>query len=260
MSVLAVIPARSGSTRLVDKNLRKLGGDTLVQLAVNAARDGSCDRVVVSTNRPEMAGDCEWVLRPDEISGPTADISQALQHALSVCESTGTHYEWIITLQPTLPCRPAGMIDRMLQAVIDEKAMSAITAAPVVPWMWRCSHNNTAANEWHPGPYPRSQDFEKQGQWMAEINCITITHHSVIRGARRWALPLLLCALPEWANVDIDNEHDLADAQHRWPALSEWMSTRLTNLDYQRIDEINSLQIVTELPTARAMTPNKPIL
>lgn len=241
MSILAIIPARSGSTRIVDKNKKKLGGKTLVEWAAYAARNSGCSRIVVSTDDRTLACGEECIIRPTAISGPSADISQALQYTLQECEKDGSSYEWIITLQPTIPCRPHGMIDQMLSAINKENAKAAVTTVPTVPWMWRCFKDNSAANEWHPGPYPRSQDFEKTGRWLAELNCITITHHSVIREGMRWQPPLLLCALPSWATVDIDDEDDLVDAIQRWPELERWMSKPVTYLSYNKIETIRRL-------------------
>jgi CMP-N-acetylneuraminic acid synthetase len=241
MSVLAIIPARAGSTRLKDKNLRKLGGRTLVEWAVKVASESCCERIIVSTNDPTIACGNEYILRPEEISGASSDISQALKYTLEESEKKGSKYEWVITLQPTIPCRPNGMIDSMLSVIKKENAKSAVTTLPSVPWMWRCFNDGSAANEWHPLSYPRSQDFEAHGSWQAEINCITITHHSVIRQGKRWDLPLLLCFLPLWANIDIDNLSDLNDANKRWPALSNWMEEPVNNISYYKVNNIRSL-------------------
>lgn len=243
MSVLAVIPARSGSTRLKDKNLQCLGRHTLVDWAVQAARESRCDRILVSSDDPGIAQGHEWIERPADICGPDADIAAAAQDALLQAERGGhVRYDWIVTLQPTVPCRPVGMLDRMLDALVVEDALGAVTAIPAVPWMWRCRNDGSAANEWWPGAYPRSQDFELGGRWLAEINCISIARRDVVLAGRRWGLPLLLCALPIWANVDIDDRHDLEDARRRWPALEAWMREPIATLDYQRIDRIDRLR------------------
>ena len=43
-SVVAFIPARSGSKRVIDKNARTLGGHPLMAYAISAARRVECSR------------------------------------------------------------------------------------------------------------------------------------------------------------------------------------------------------------------------
>ena len=51
MSSLAVIPARGGSTRLVDKNVTLLGGKPLIRWITESVIESNCfDKVVISTD------------------------------------------------------------------------------------------------------------------------------------------------------------------------------------------------------------------
>ena len=57
MSILAIIPARKGSKQLPKKNLAKLGGKSLVEIAINVAKDvKQIDNILVSS-------DCEEILK-----------------------------------------------------------------------------------------------------------------------------------------------------------------------------------------------------
>ena len=56
MRNLAVIPARSGSKGLKNKNIRLLDGKPLMAYTIEAAREtGIFERVMVSTDSPEYA-------------------------------------------------------------------------------------------------------------------------------------------------------------------------------------------------------------
>jgi len=49
--VVAVIPARSGSKSVVDKNIKLLGGHPLIAYSITAAKLASgIDRIIVSTD------------------------------------------------------------------------------------------------------------------------------------------------------------------------------------------------------------------
>ena len=59
-STVAIIPARSGSKSLVDKNIKKLSGHPLIAYSIVAAKMSKLiDRVVVSTNSQKYANIAE---------------------------------------------------------------------------------------------------------------------------------------------------------------------------------------------------------
>ena len=54
MKITAVIPIRSGSQRVKDKNLRKFGDTSLMELKIkNLLQVPELDRVIVNTNSEE---------------------------------------------------------------------------------------------------------------------------------------------------------------------------------------------------------------
>ena len=78
-SVVALIPARSGSERVKDKNIRPLAGHPLLAYAIaTARRSGTFDRVVVSTDSETIADVARWYgadvpsLRPAEYATSTS--------------------------------------------------------------------------------------------------------------------------------------------------------------------------------------------
>ena len=53
--ILCIIPARSGSKRIKNKNLLKLSKKTLVELAYNVAKKSNvCDFIYVSTDKKKL--------------------------------------------------------------------------------------------------------------------------------------------------------------------------------------------------------------
>ena len=84
--VVAIIPARGGSKGVPRKNVRRVGGVARVARAVAAARAAaSVDRVVVSTDDPEIAAVAEeWgaqvIARPADLAGDTASSESAVLH------------------------------------------------------------------------------------------------------------------------------------------------------------------------------------
>jgi len=224
--ILAVIPARGGSTRIPRKNLQAIGGRTLVQIAVDDACGSGCmDRVVVSTDDPDIgdsASGAIWVRRPAELSTADADIAAATRHALLEVEhSYGETFDWVATLQPACPCRPAGAIARLIDAVEQNGCQGGVTVVAARPWLWRRGARGwTCEGQSAPGRYIRSQDA---APIFAEVNAIQVSSREAVLAGERWRLPMLLLELDEACAIDIDVPADLIRARALWEVLSSGM-------------------------------------
>ena len=88
MRVLALIPARAGSTRVPGKNLAVLEGRTLVRRALETALDAGCfAEVVLSSDADEILAQADGlpvraVRRPAALATATARAFDAVVHAL----------------------------------------------------------------------------------------------------------------------------------------------------------------------------------
>jgi len=135
--VLAVVPARGGSKGIPLKNLRKVGGVSLIGWVARViAQIPSIDRAVVSTDHEEIARTAEMeglsapFRRPVELSGDQIADVPVLLHALECMEKMDkTTYDIIIMLQPTSPLRTADEIERALQLLLSEKAEAVWTVS-----------------------------------------------------------------------------------------------------------------------------------
>lgn len=113
MGGLAIIPARSGSRGLPDKNVLDLCGRPMLAYTVDAALDSGCfDRVVVSTDserygRMAEGLGAEYMPRAAELaSGNTPTLAVVRD----VLERVGTELGTFALLQPTSPMRHAGHV------------------------------------------------------------------------------------------------------------------------------------------------------
>lgn len=113
LNVLAVIPARGGSKGIPLKNLKKINGVPMVQLAAQVASSVEfIDRIVVSTDNEEIAkaaiegGADAPFRRPEILSGDRISDTQVLAHALQEVERQDNKiYDIVVMLQPTSPLR-----------------------------------------------------------------------------------------------------------------------------------------------------------
>ena len=140
MRKIAVIPARSGSKGLADKNIAPLCGKPLMAYSIEAARDsGIFERVLVSTDsekyaaiaREYGAGVC---MRPAHLADDTATTYDVLAD-LFAADTYGADY--FVLLQPTSPLRTAEHIRQaaaLFESRFDEAdSLVSVTEAPFPP-------------------------------------------------------------------------------------------------------------------------------
>jgi len=107
--VVAIIPARGGSKGVPGKNLRRVGGRSLVERAVDACRAAPLiDEVYVSTDDGQIAAAAETaggkvIMRPAELSDDAASSETALLHALDQLTIVGEQPEVLVFVQCTSP-------------------------------------------------------------------------------------------------------------------------------------------------------------
>lgn len=112
MKNLAIIPARSGSKGIINKNIKKLCGKPLMAYAIEAAKkSGIFNTIHVSTESEEYAeiagkyGADVPFLRTDELASDTASTWDAVRFVLAQYESMGKEFDVVTVLQPTSPLR-----------------------------------------------------------------------------------------------------------------------------------------------------------
>jgi len=132
MRNLAIIPARSGSKGLKDKNIKLLNGKPLLAYTIEAAKkSGLFDEIMVSTDSREY-GDIakKWganvpFLRSDELSNDTASSWDVVKEVIERYRVLGTEFDTVALLQPTSPLRTSNDIVEGYK-VLEEKAANFV--------------------------------------------------------------------------------------------------------------------------------------
>lgn len=108
MKRLAIIPARSGSKGLPDKNIIDLCGKPLMAYTIEAAiESGMFDKIIVSTDSEKYAEiarnfGAEVMMRGKELSNDKASSFMVIEDVLKKCDES---YDFFVLLQPTSPLR-----------------------------------------------------------------------------------------------------------------------------------------------------------
>jgi N-acylneuraminate cytidylyltransferase len=107
---IAVIPARGGSKRIPRKNIREFCGKPMIAWSIAAARQSGCfDRVLVSTDDPEIAAVAERFgaeapfVRPAELSNDHAGTIPVMRHAVEWLVKQRSAPENICCIYATAP-------------------------------------------------------------------------------------------------------------------------------------------------------------
>ncbi len=127
--VYAIIPARSGSKGVPNKNIMDLAGYPLIAYSIASAKKcPAINRVIVTTDSEEYAeialkyGAEVPFIRPSDISGDAATDTQFFQHAVNYFrKEEGSVPEYFAHLRPTTPIRYPSIIDKAIKGFVGSK-------------------------------------------------------------------------------------------------------------------------------------------
>ena len=155
--MIAIIPARGGSTGLPGKNTRLLGGYPLICHSISAALDSKfISRVIVSTddeNIAEISRECGAevpFIRPKELADDTSMVMDAYLHLIDKLSVEGSEkIESFVALLPTAPLRTSEDIDNAVEIFTKNEAdsvMSVTETAIPIEWYMKITDSGILSN------------------------------------------------------------------------------------------------------------------
>jgi CMP-N-acetylneuraminic acid synthetase len=219
-NVLALIPARGGSKGVPLKNLKEIGGRSLVCHAiVQAVESKYIDHVVVSTDSTEIAshahgfGNSEVLIRSRADSSDETPASRVVEHAFE----NFPDYEWIVYLQPTSPFRSADDIDAAIELMIKRKSESCISVAKnPIPAQWL--YEKDLSDRLFPCS-PTEVIYQRQQAsptFIPNGAIYVISKSSFKRNMNLINVESVGFEMDELRSIDIDTEFDLLLARQIW--------------------------------------------
>jgi CMP-N,N'-diacetyllegionaminic acid synthase len=222
---LALVPARAGSKRVLNKNIRVLRGHPLIAYAIASARASGCfDRVVVSTDSEVIRqvalhyGADVPFLRPVDIASSTSPDIEWITHALAQLDET---YDALGIVRATNPFRGAAAIRRGWEQFLNQPGIDSLRAVELCKQhpgkMWVLdgqlmrpfldqSHLEVA---WHAMQYPSLPPVYVQNSSLEIVWVRAIRETNTKEG--RIIAPFLSNGLE---GFNIDYEDDLMMAEH----------------------------------------------
>lgn len=151
MNILALIPARKGSTSIKNKNLVKIDNKPLIYFPIKVAKKSKLiNRIIVSTDSDKIKkvslkyGAEVPFLRPKKISGYLSKDIEFIKHAIKILKKDKYQPDLIIILRPTTPFREAKIIDSAIKEMVKEKydSLRSVSIAKETPYkMWLKKNN-----------------------------------------------------------------------------------------------------------------------
>lgn len=240
--IVAVIPARGGSKGVARKNVRRVGGVPLVARAIVAARaTASVDRVIVSTDDPEIAAVAEeWgaqvVHRPAALAGDDASSESALLHALDVLEDAGVHAGIVVFVQATSPFIDPRDIDVAVELIRANEHDCVFSAVETYGFLWTAEEGAASGVNHDPTARLRRQDRDPQ---YLETGAFYVMDAEGLRAARhRFFGRVGMVEVAERSAIEIDTEEQLALAQAIAPLIrheSDPMDVRAVVTDFDGV-------------------------
>jgi len=171
-SIIALIPARSGSKRIPGKNIRCLGGHPLIAYTIATAIESKVfQEVLVSTDSEQIAAIARHYgaevpfLRSEEISNDVSPDIEWVDYTLRKLEELGRCYDCFSLLRPTSPLRTAETIRRAWREFHKETGIDSLRAVekcrqhPGKMWIVRDRRmtpllkDGTKQQPWHSSQY-----------------------------------------------------------------------------------------------------------
>jgi N-acylneuraminate cytidylyltransferase len=225
---LAVIPARGGSKRIPRKNIRPFHGRPMLAWPIAAASaSGLFDRIVVSTDDPEIAeaaracGAETPFLRPAELADDHGGVAPVVRHAIEELGSSSA-VDLACLIYPTAPTlRPEFLREgfEALTARPDKAYALSVTSFPAPIQRGLRITPEGALAALHPEHrQTRSQDLEPAYHDAAQF-CWGRTE-AWLGGAPIFSEASLPVVLPRWLVQDVDTPEDWRRAELMFAALN----------------------------------------
>ena len=226
--MVALIPARAGSKRVPDKNIRPLAGHPLIAYSIAAALgSGIFEDVIVSTDSKRYAEIAKYYgaqvpfLRPAELAGDRSPDIEWLAYTLARLQEADRHYDCFSILRPTSPFRLPQTIQRAwaefsAQNGVDSlRAVEKCTQHPAKMWVVRGNRMSPLLplgppeQPWHSSQYPSLPEIHVQNASLEMAwSRVVLEGHTI---AGNVVMPFYTV---DYEGFDVNSEYDWQLAEH----------------------------------------------
>ena len=211
--IVAIIPARGGSKRIKNKNIKLFNSKPLIFWTIKAALNSKKidDFYVTSENKTILKiskrFNSKIVKRPKKLSNNIIMPDKAVRDAYLQIKKK---YKYVVTLQPTSPLRTTYDIDASIEKIIKTNSDSLLSCFKAHPFIWKKNNKFFKSNNYDYKKRPRSQDIKL----FQENGAIYITKPNIlINKNNRLGGKISIFEMGFWNSIDIDHLEDFKMAE-----------------------------------------------
>jgi N-acylneuraminate cytidylyltransferase len=227
-TILGLIPARAGSKRVQDKNIRLLAGHPIIAYTIAAALQSEIfSAVIVSTDSERYADIARYYgaevpfLRPPELAGDVSPDIEWLEYTLKKLEEDDRKYDCFSILRPTSPFRLPETIQRAWQAFLAEDGVDSLRAVekcqqhPGKMWVVRGKRMmpllplSPPQQPWHSSQYQFLPEVYLQNASLEIAWARVVLQERTIAGT-----VLMPFFTKDYEGFDVNNPYDWTLAEH----------------------------------------------
>jgi pseudaminic acid cytidylyltransferase len=225
---IAVIPARGGSKRIVNKNIREFCGYPIIYYSILQAKlSGLFDHIIVSTDNNDIAviakkfGAEVPFKRPKSLSGDFVGPGEVLNHTIRWLQKFNKQIDFVCCIYATAPFLLASDLQKGFEILVNsQKLFSVAVTRFEFPIQRSVKINKVGEIEafWPDNIDKRSQDLEEAfhdaGQFYWGRPEAFLEKRTILSNN---SLPLIL---PRVQVMDIDTEEDWRQAELMFPLMN----------------------------------------
>ncbi|MGB9437323.1 MAG: acylneuraminate cytidylyltransferase family protein [Desulfobacterales bacterium] len=241
-TIVALIPARAGSKRVPDKNIRRLAGHPLIAYSIAAALQSKIFKaVIVSTDSDRYADIARHYgaevpfLRPAKIAGDTSPDIDWVAYTLDRLRKDGQEFDCFSILRPTSPFRLPGTIQKAWDEFLAQEGVDSLRAVekcqqhPGKMWIVRGNRMmpllsmGPAEQPWHSSQYPSLPEVYVQNASLEIAKTRVVFKEKTIAGN-----VLMPFFTKDYEGFDVNSDYDWNLAEHlvkiaqaKLPAISQ---------------------------------------
>jgi CMP-N,N'-diacetyllegionaminic acid synthase len=220
MKTLVIIPARSGSKGLKDKNIKLLNSKPLIHYSIEAAQEVfSNEDICFTTDSSEYIKIAKETgievpfVRPKELALDNSTSRDVILHCIEFYENKGISYDTVLLLQPTSPFRNKEHLTQILESFNPEYNMVvSVKETNSNPYYVLAEENEEGYLEKSKkGNFTRRQDCPKVYEYngsMYLINVNSLKQQSISEFTK-----VKKFEMEKEFSIDIDNQLDFDFAE-----------------------------------------------
>ncbi len=228
MADLCIIPARSGSKRIPNKNIRSFLGEPIIAYAIkNALASDLFSEVMVSTDSPKIADMAKLLgasvpfLRSMKNSDDYATTADVILEVVQEYGSIGMKFESICLLYPTSPLLKRGRLKEGYEKM-QQEALSTVFSVTEFSYPIQRSlrfKENKVLMNWPENLNARSQDLEAMYHDAGQFYWLRTEHF--LREPKLFGENSSALVLDPLETQDIDTEDDWIMAELKYKMINK---------------------------------------